>query len=310
MSNKRTSTNDQSQALATEAGLDEEHETEAQPASVRAKAQPARPTARAAAAPTAPAESLTRNVLFCLGGLILGFLLGFFFANKLINEPRPVAATNAARDANGTALPLDPSQQASGQLPPGHPDISGMNGGSGTDNGSSAAASSADAQQAMAAADAKPKDFELQMSAATVFYEAKDYAKAELYLQRALALKPKDPKALAGMGNTKYDQGDFTGAADYYQRALAVEPKNTDVQTDYGNTFYRRTPPDYARAIKEYRKTLAIDPKHERALQNMAAAALFLKDKATAKTAIDQLAAVNPNNPALASLREALNALP
>ena len=80
------------------------------------------------------------------------------------------------------------------------------------------------------------------------------------------------------------------------------------MQTDLGNAFYRRTPPDYARAIKEYRKTLAINPQHEKALQNLAAAALLLKDKATARTALDQLAAVNPNNPALAGLRENLNA--
>ena len=316
MPNKRTRNTTKSITPATrEPGLEAEREIEDPEAEGDEQpAQPARPQPRATsaqarvAAQPMSAESLTRNVICSLLGLVLGFFLGFFLANKMIGEQRPqVAAPRAAQDADGTAPPLDPSQ-ASGQLPPGHPDVGGLNGPIGSEGANSPAATSADAQQAMAAADAKPKDYDAQMAAATSFYEAKDYAKAELYLQRALAVKPKDVKALTGMGDTKYDKGDFAGAAEYYQRVLAIEPQNTDVQTDLGNSFYRRTPPDYARAIKEYRKTLAINPKHEKALQNLAAAALLLKDKATARTAIDQLAAVNPNNLALPGLRESLNA--
>jgi tetratricopeptide (TPR) repeat protein len=316
MANKRTHTTNSSTNLPpVEPGLaaeetDEELDAEAD----ERPAQPVRPRPRVTgaqpkvAAQTASAESLTRNVLFCLGGLILGFSLGFFLANKMSVEPRPQsAAARAPHEADSTAPPLDPSQ-ATDKLPPGHPDIGSMNGPIGSEGANSPAATSADAQQAMAEADAKPKDFDAQMIAATTFYEAKDYQKAELYLQRALSLKPKDTKALTGMGDTKYDKGDFASAAEYYQRVLAIEPQNADVQTDLGNTFYQRQPPDYARAIKEYRKALAINPKHEKALQNLAAAALLLKDKATARTALDQLAAVNPNNPALAGLRENLNA--
>jgi tetratricopeptide (TPR) repeat protein len=315
MPNKRTRNITKPTAPATrEPGLETEEEIEE--AEADADEQPAPPTrpqprattaqARGAAQPMS-AESLTRNVMCCLIGLVVGFGLGFFLANKMIGEQRPqVAAARPAQETDGTAPPLDPSQ-TNGQLPPGHPDIGSMNGPIGSEGANSPAATSADAQQAMADADAKPKDFDAQMVAATSFYEAKDYEKAELYLTRALALKPKDEKALTGMGDTKYDKGDFAGAAEYYQRVLAIDPKNTDVQTDLGNSFYRRTPPDYARAIKEYRKTLAINPKHEKALQNLAAAALLLKDKDTARTAIDQLAAVNPNNPALAGLRASLN---
>src|SRR5919202_1710908 len=90
----------------------------------------------------------------------------------------------------------------------------------------SAAASSADAQQAMAAADRNPKDYAAQMKAAAVFYQADDYDKAQLYLQRALAIKPKDMDALTAMGNAKYDKGDFAGAAEFYQRVLAITPKD------------------------------------------------------------------------------------
>jgi tetratricopeptide (TPR) repeat protein len=112
------------------------------------------------------------------------------------------------------------------------------------------------------------------------------------------------------MGNTKYDAGDFPAAALFYERALAVRPQNADVQTDLGNTYFQRQPPDFRRAIEEYRKTLKIDPRHEKALQNIAAAALQLGDKTVAREAIEQLAALNPNNQYLEGLRSSVAALP
>ncbi len=307
MPDKRTNATHAATPATREPGLEAEQPTAA--ATTRTKTPPARPQPRGPGAQpskTVPANR-TSNILFCVGGLLLGFALGFYLANRMIGEPlAQTAAVGVPREANGTAPPLDPAQ-TTGELPPGHPTINGTNGAA---DASSPAATSADAQQAMAVADAKPKDFALQMNAAAVFYKANDFDKAQLYLQRALDIKPKDVDALTAMGNTKYDKGDFADAATYYQRVIAVQPTNTEVQTDLGNSYFRRTPPDYARAIIEYRKTLAIDPKHEKALQNLAAAAVQLNDKATARTAIAQLAGVNPNNPMLDSLRENVNALP
>lgn len=311
MANKRKDTAPGAAALLpNEPGLADETTTEEAQPPAKSNAAP-RPQARTtsgkpAAINAARKDTPTRNTIFCVVGLALGFLLGIFIANKMIAAPRAQGlSARAAQAPDGAAPPLDPTQ-TTGELPPGHPDI----GGSGQQSGAGAAATSADAQQAMAAADDKPKDFNLQINAAGIFYKAGDYAKAELYLQRALTIHPKDVDALRSMGNTKYDKGDFVGAADYYQRTLAIQPQNVDVQTDLGNTFFRRTPPDYTRAIAEYRKTLAIDPNHEQALQNMAAAALYLKDKETARKAIDQLAAVNPDNTTIAALRENLNSPP
>ncbi|HYG11206.1 MAG TPA: tetratricopeptide repeat protein, partial [Pyrinomonadaceae bacterium] len=79
---------------------------------------------------------------------------------------------------------------------------------------------------------------------------------------------------------------------------------------DLGNTYFQRQPPDFRRAIEEYRKTLKIDPRHEKALQNIAAAALQLGDKAVAREAIEQLASVNPNNQYLEGLRSNLDSRP
>ncbi|MFL6229871.1 MAG: tetratricopeptide repeat protein [Pyrinomonadaceae bacterium] len=256
----------------------------------------------------------TRNLLYCLGGLLLGFLVGFSLANQM-NVAAPTVPTNSAPNQVSSvsvknAPPLDPSQDA-GQLPPGHPDINNAAaGGSQASPDGASAATSAEVQAAMDAADRKPEDFNLQMTAAATFYRAKALDKAALYLERALKVKPQDADALLELGNVKYDTGDFPAAADFYARSLAVKPNNADARTDLGNSYFRRNPPDYARAIEEYRRAIQVDPKHELAWQNLASAALNLRDKTTAREAIDKLASVNPNNETLPSLRTSLNNLP
>ena len=254
---------------------------------------------------------MSKNILLCVIGLTLGFGAGFFLANKITGSLPAAPAANGAQTAAApadSAPPLDPTQ-AGAPLPPGHPDINSA-AAAANSNPEGVAATNADAQAAMEAADRKPKDFDLQMNAASTFYKLKAFDKAALYLQRAIDLKPRDADALSAMGNTKYDAGDFVAAATFYERALAVAPQNADVQTDLGNTYFQRQPPDFRRAIEEYRKTLKIDPRHEKALQNIAAAALQLGDKTVAREAIEQLAAANPNNQDLEGLRSNLDSRP
>ena len=251
---------------------------------------------------------MSKNILFGSAGVILGLIIGFFVANS-ISRPQALAPTTSAAsasdaDADGEAGPLDPTQM-DGTLPPNHPDIGAQGQGQG-----SPASTSAQAQAAMDKADRNPQDFDAQKEAAAVFYLLQDFQKSALYLERAIKLKPNDLDVLTAMGNTKYDAGDFVAAGTYYERALAVNPSDPDVRTDYGNTFFRRTPPDYDRAIAEYRKSIAADPRHENSWKNIAAAALQKGDKRTAQEAVDKLASINPQNPALQPLRESIARLP
>lgn len=236
--------------------------------------------------------TMKENILFSIAGLVLGFFIGFFLANS--NDAGQTPGTTAAANA---ARPLDQAD-AGGQLPPGHPNISG--------GGDAAAASSAQAQQAMDEADRNPQDFTAQIRAAAVFYQLGSYDKAKLYLSRSLALKPDDPDALTGMGHTLYDTGDFIGAAGYYEKVLAQKPDDADLRADLGSTYSQRTPPDLDRALAEFRKALAVAPRHEQALARLADVSIRKGDKATARDAINKLAAINPSNPALAELRSML----
>lgn len=246
---------------------------------------------------------MSRNITFCVVGIMLGFILGFFVANAGLTE-QPADTLSNTSATTSSAPPLNPQQQ-NGPLPPGHPSIGDSTANTSGGDHSGGAATSPLLQAAMDEADRNPRDFAAQMKAADAFYNMESYDKAVVYLNRALALKPKDVDALTLMGNAKYDTGDFASAATFYERSLAQRP-DANVQTDLGNTFFQRTPPDYERAIAAYRKALSLEPKHEKALRNLAAAALFKGDKKTARETIERLAAVNPNNPALASLRSGL----
>ncbi len=249
---------------------------------------------------------MSKNLIYCTLGIVLGFLVGFFVANSLTRPGAQVAATTAAADTApvGEARPLKPEEMG-GDLPSNHPPVGGA-----TEGGGSAAATSPEAQSAMDKADRAPKDFAAQLEAARVFSKLRDLEKAALYGERAVGLQPKNFDALVVLGNAKYDAGDFDAAETFYGRALEVEPNSPDVRTDYGNTFFNRRPADFKRAIAEYRKSVAIDPAHETSWKNIAAAALNLGDKATAAEAIGRVAALNPQNPELADMRAKLETLP
>jgi tetratricopeptide (TPR) repeat protein len=247
---------------------------------------------------------MARNITFCTIGIVFGIILGFFFANAgwVARTPAGAVRSTPVQTTTSSARPLNPEQQ-SGPLPPGHPSVGDASGGVDRSGGAS---SSTRLQNAMDTADRSPQDFDAQMAAVAAFYQAGAYEKAVVYINRALKIKPNHTDALTAMGDTKYDMGEFTEAAKFYERSLAQRPDDVNVRTDLGNTYFRREPPDYERAISEYRKALAINPKHEKTLQNLAAAALRKGDKASARDALERLAAVNPANPALASLRSGI----
>ena len=245
---------------------------------------------------------MSKNILFCALGIIVGFFVGFFVVNSIT---RPGARVSAARANSGDAGPLKP-EQMSGQLPPGHPDIGG--GAAGDETAATAASTSAEAQAAMDKADRAPKDFGAQVEAGRVFYGLRDYDRAALYTGRALAIRGNDFDALVLAGNTKYDAGDFAAAATFYERALALKPDSPDVRTDLGNTYFNRK--DYDRALAEYRKSVAFDPNHLNSWKNIAAAALAKGDKAAAGEAVSKLSALAPQSPETEAYRQKLAEMP
>ena len=52
-----------------------------------------------------------------------------------------------------------------------------------------------------------------------------------------------------------------------YEAALKTRPDDVGLITDLGLTYYLQQPPDLERAAAQFERSLAKDPKHERALQ-------------------------------------------
>lgn len=126
-------------------------------------------------------------------------------------------------------------------------------------------------------------------------------------LQEMAAQNPKDPEIRLKLANFLYDQKQYTQSIEWYQRALELDPKNVNARTDLGTAyFYTGRSQD---ALREYRKSLEIDPQHEPTLLNTIVVNIEgTHDLAAAQKAWDQLHNLNPNNPALAGLKEKLDA--
>jgi tetratricopeptide (TPR) repeat protein len=126
-------------------------------------------------------------------------------------------------------------------------------------------------------------------------------------LEDMAAQNPKDPEVPLKLANFLYDQKQYAQALEWYQRALELDPKNVNARTDLGTAYFYTGHPQ--EALREYRKSLALNPQHEPTLLNMVVVNLEgTHDLAAAQAAWEKLRKVNPNNPALESLRQKLDA--
>src|SRR5205085_3578879 len=225
------------------------------------------------------------NILFALVGIGFGLFFGFAFvmyANQraVVNAP---ANTRAAAPAEtDEAAPTDEqSSLAHGE----QQRMQGM------------------AQEVNKRARDNPQDYDAQMAAGKLNYEAHNYDDALGFYTKANQLRSNEVDPIIQLGNVNYDAGRYEAAEKWYTAALAKEPDNINVRTDLGLTFFLRQPPDYDRAIAEYRHSLERNPQHEPTLQNLIVALTKKGDKEEARAMFKKLQTINPNNPVLAQLQ-------
>jgi tetratricopeptide (TPR) repeat protein len=223
------------------------------------------------------------SILFGIIGLLAGLIIGFIGANSLNKNNAPV----------GTAAAADPNSA----LPPGHPGLAGA-------AAQAPGGAIPEVQAAIEKAKQEPDNFDAQMKAAEMYYRIRRFPEAIELLKRAVQLKPADPEALTQLGNAYFDSENYPEAEKWYLQSLAKKPDNINVRTDLGLTFLLREPPDYDRAIEEFKRSLAIDPKHVQTLQNLTVAYTKKGDLADAKATLAELGSAEPGNQALSKLRE------
>jgi tetratricopeptide (TPR) repeat protein len=222
------------------------------------------------------------NTLFGIVGLLLGLIVGFYFANS-VNQGGVAASPSGAA-----------TQTAAGNLPPGHPNVPGNN----------QTGSMPDTQAVIDKAKENPNDFQSQMDAADLFYQIQRFDGALEYLKKANELQPDNFDVIVQLGNVNFDAERYQVAEQWYASALAKKPDQPDVRTDYGLTFMFRDKPEYDRAIEEFNRALTADPKHEQALQNLTVAYTKKGDAAKAKASLDRLSQVAPSSSVIAKLNE------
>jgi tetratricopeptide (TPR) repeat protein len=233
------------------------------------------------------------NILFSIIGLLLGLIIGFLVTNS-INQSGGASRTQSARGAQQTS-----------ELPPNHPAIPS----NGVADSQQQMTPPAEVTEAIQKARNEPNNFEAQMKAAELFYQIRRYDEAIDFLLRANQLRPDSYETIVALGNTYFDAEKYKEAEQWYTAALIKNPDDINVRTDLGLTFLFREPPDLDRAIKEFRKSLERDPRHEQTLQNLTVALTRKGDAKEARATLARLEEVNPKSDALDKLRSDLDKL-
>jgi tetratricopeptide (TPR) repeat protein len=244
------------------------------------------------------------KILYAVAGLVAGCVIGFLFASyfdrKELESLRGEVAR--ARASTGQQAGTTPNTPAAA-------------------NDKSAATMPTDEEmrELVARADANQQDAEYQRKVGQgVYMYALGTGKPALLpeavrlLKRAHEADPKNYETTVLVGNSLFAWGQASDASKYeearvyYNQALAAKPEDTNVHTLLGMTYFFGQPSDPERAIKEYRKSLAAEPRHEMALQSLASALIATGAIDEAQKRIEELAQVNSANAALSNLRAQL----
>ena len=212
---------------------------------------------------------LNKNtVVFGIVGLLIGLTIGFFAANYVNRN----ASFNQQASQNATNLPAINIEE--------HNPVVMM----------------PDVRQVLEIARNEPNNFDAQIRAGEMYYKIQRFDKALNYYIKAQKIKPNDLQANIELAGIYYEMKNYIDAAKYFMKALEIDPKNTDVRSDLGLTFYLREPSDNERAIREYRKSLDIDPNHEPSLQNLSIVLKRMNAKKELNKTLSRLKKVNPKN--------------
>ena len=120
------------------------------------------------------------------------------------------------------------------------------------------------------------------------------------------ARNPRDPEPRLRLANYLYDQHQWLQCIEWYQKALDLDPKNVNAHTDLGTAYFNLGRAQDA--LREYGKSLEIDPKHEPTIFNTIVVTLNgTHDLEAAQQAWERLSKLNPNYPGLDRIKQALD---
>jgi len=115
-------------------------------------------------------------------------------------------------------------------------------------------------------------------------------------LQTVAEKDPKNVESRVQLGNLFFDAEQYPQSITWYEQAFALNPADTNVSTDLGVAYYYTNQPD--KALTQFDKSLANDPKHIKTLLNVGIVRAFGKnDLAGAAKAWQEVVAISPDSP-------------
>ncbi|WLT32196.1 tetratricopeptide repeat protein [Geothrix sp. PMB-07] len=195
---------------------------------------------------------MNRNIMLALaGGLVAGFIAGYFVFSPSKDESAPVVAapTTAVLPAPslGGALPAAPAQGAMPLAPP-------------------SAEVQARIARIEAAVLADPKNHDAWAALGNEYFDSHQPQKAVDAYAKALALKPVDPNVLTDQGVMYRAMGQYDKALANFQKANKLDPTHVqslfNIGVVYANDLNK---PD--EAAKAWNKILTTAPNSDQAAQ-------------------------------------------
>lgn len=226
-----------------------------------------------------------QNYLYCLTGLLIGALVGYFGTDYINRTSAPITEVNTPANAPAPVAATGGNEAAGGSA-------------------------QAEVMATIEQARREPNNFDAQLKAANLFKQINRAEGALEFYENAARIKPDDFNLLVTLGDTYFDLKRYDEAARRYERAVELNANSATVWLDLGSSYYlrpNRTPADLDKAIAAYRASVKADARGEKALQNLTQALLDKGDTAAARTTLAQLEQVNPGNPAIGQFRAKLN---
>lgn len=237
-----------------------------------------------------------KALIISVVSVVISFIAGFILANALNRKEIVELQSEVGRLKNAQKTEADADQQTT--------------------------LSEDEIRGAIAKADQKPEDVDLQKNLALSLYRYSNMTQDATWLPESIRLltrayekNPKDYNLILSLANIYFDLSQYKDDAEslkksreFYDKALVIKPTDADVRTDFGLTYLLANPPENEKAVAEFNKALKINPKHEKTLQNLAQAMIAMGKNKEAQDFINKLKDVNPTNEALPDLTSQLAA--
>ena len=206
------------------------------------------------------------NLLFLMGGILVGFVTAYLFFEAMASRQPPR---------------LTPQMRA--QI------VSGEEGGGGMSAAGGEAPAGGDANAPAAAGGAQgggPAMAEIQ--------QLRDFVEKN----------PNDAQAVRQLADLNFNISNWQRAQELYNHYLELKPNDPDVMTDLGIT-YRETQ-QFDKALDLFRRSKQVAPDHWQSLYNEVVVLMDMKRTDEANQVMAELQKMQPGNPDVAKLAEAV----